>query len=96
MLNKLAVFLLTLTALSGCGYKGALYIPDAPTQNSPPPSDVSSDASFEASFDASYNKSEQASNGQNTVFHFVSGSAPKTPLMNTPMIAPITKFGDSN
>jgi predicted small lipoprotein YifL len=92
VLNKLAVFLLTLTALSGCGYKGALYIPDAPSQNSPPPSDVSSDASF----DASYNKSEQAFNGQNTVSHFVSGSAPKTPLMNTPMIAPITKFGDSN
>ena len=38
VLNKLAVFLLILTALSGCGYKGALYIPDAPTQNSPPPS----------------------------------------------------------
>ena len=92
MLNKLAVFLLTLTALSGCGYKGALYIPDAPSQNSPPPSDVSSDASF----DASYSKKKQASNSQNTVSHFVSGSAPKTPLMNTPMIAPITKFGDSN
>ncbi|WP_269518514.1 LPS translocon maturation chaperone LptM [Alteromonas sp. BMJM2] len=92
MLNKLAVLLLTLTALGGCGYKGALYIPDAPSQNTPPSSDVSSDASF----DASYNKSEQASNGQNTVSHFVSGSAPKTPLTNTPMIAPITKFGDSN
>jgi predicted small lipoprotein YifL len=88
VLNKLAVFLLTLTALSGCGYKGALYIPDAPPQNSPPPSDVSSDASN--------SKKKQASNSQNTVSHFVSGSAPKIPLMNTPMIAPITKFGDSN
>lgn len=87
MLNKLAVFLLTLTALSGCGYKGALYLPDAPPQNSPPPSDVSSDASFDAS---------DSKNSQNTVSHFVSGSAPKTPVMNTPMIAPITKFGDSN
>ncbi len=92
MLNKLAVFLLTLTALSGCGYKGALYLPDAPPQNSPPPSDVSS----EASFDASDSKKKQAYNSQNTVSHFVSGSAPKTPVMNTPMIAPITKFGDSN
>ncbi|MEQ3638742.1 MAG: lipoprotein [Alteromonas sp.] len=87
MLNKLAVFLLTLSALSGCGYKGALYLPDAPPQNSPPPSDVSSDASFDAS---------DSKNSQNTVSHFVSGSAPKTPVMNTPMIAPITKFGDSN
>ena len=32
--KKSVVFLLTLTALSGCGYKGALYIPEAPTQNS--------------------------------------------------------------
>ena len=87
MLNKLAVFLLTLSALSGCGYKGALYLPDAPPQNSPPPSDVSSDASFDAS---------DSKNSQNTVSHFVSGSAPKTPVINTPMIAPITKFGDSN
>ena len=87
MLNKLAVFLLTLSALSGCGYKGALYLPDAPPQNSPPPSDVSSDASFDAS---------DSKNSQNTVSHFVSGSARKTPVMNTPMIAPITKFGDSN
>jgi predicted small lipoprotein YifL len=87
VLNKLAVFLLTLSALSGCGYKGALYLPDAPPQNSPPPSDVSSDASFDAS---------DSKNSQNTVSHFVSGSAPKTPVMNTPMIAPITKFGDSN
>tara|TARA_A200000159_G_scaffold38356_4_gene34721 strand:- start:1136 stop:1399 length:264 start_codon:yes stop_codon:yes gene_type:complete len=87
VLNKLAVFLLALSALSGCGYKGALYLPDAPPQNSPPPSDVSSDASFDAS---------DSKNSQNTVSHFVSGSAPKTPVMNTPMIAPITKFGDSN
>ncbi|WP_334058666.1 LPS translocon maturation chaperone LptM [Alteromonas sp. S005] len=33
MLKKSVVFLLTLTALCGCGYKGALYIPDAPAQN---------------------------------------------------------------
>ena len=88
MLNKLVVLLLTLTALGGCGYKGALYIPDAPTQNSPPSSDISSDAS--------YYEEKQASNSQDTVSQFVSGSAPKTTLMNTPMIAPITKFGDSN
>jgi len=35
VLKKLVVFLVTLTALCGCGYKGALYIPDAPTQNTP-------------------------------------------------------------
>jgi predicted small lipoprotein YifL len=35
VLKKSVVFLLTLTALCGCGYKGALYIPDAPEQNSP-------------------------------------------------------------
>jgi predicted small lipoprotein YifL len=35
VLKKSVVFLLTLTALCGCGYKGALYIPDAPVQNSP-------------------------------------------------------------
>ena len=95
MLNKLAFFLLTLTALGGCGYKGALYIPDAPTQNSPPPSDTSSDASSDAS-DASYDKNEQASNSQNTVSHFVSGSAPRTAPMNTFIIAPLTKLGDSH
>ena len=31
--KKSVVFLLTLTALCGCGYKGALYIPEAPAQN---------------------------------------------------------------
>ena len=33
VLKKSVVFLLTLTALCGCGYKGALYIPEAPAQN---------------------------------------------------------------
>ncbi|WP_394223440.1 lipoprotein [Alteromonas gracilis] len=44
MLKKSVVFLLTLTALCGCGYKGALYIPEAPAQNTsaePAPSDAS-------------------------------------------------------
>ena len=33
VLKKSVVFLLTLTALCGCGYKGALYIPETPEQN---------------------------------------------------------------
>lgn len=33
--KKSVIFLLTLTALGGCGYKGALYIPEAPVQNEP-------------------------------------------------------------
>ncbi len=33
VLKKSVVFLLMLTALYGCGYKGALYIPEAPKQN---------------------------------------------------------------
>jgi len=33
VLKKSVVFLLTLIALCGCGYKGALYIPEAPAQN---------------------------------------------------------------
>ncbi|AUC86944.1 hypothetical protein GTW09_10920 [Alteromonas hispanica] len=61
VLNKLAVFLLTLTALSGCGYKGALYIPDAPTQNSPPPSS------------ATQGDSEQGPNTKSTAPASISG-----------------------
>ncbi|WP_420934651.1 LPS translocon maturation chaperone LptM [Alteromonas sp. A081] len=84
MLNKLAVFLLALTTLSGCGYKGALYIPDAPSQIPPPSSDLSSD------------ESEQTPNNQTTV----SDSVPKTTLINTSITAPIkmplTKLGDPN
>ena len=46
VLKKSVVFLVTLTALCGCGYKGALYIPDAPAQNAPSetPSDNASGA----------------------------------------------------
>lgn len=88
MLNKLAVFLLALTTLSGCGYKGALYIPDAPSQIPPPSSDLSSDVSSD--------ESEQTPNNQTTV----SDSVPKTTLINTSITAPIkmplTKLGDPN
>ncbi|WP_232363092.1 LPS translocon maturation chaperone LptM [Alteromonas mediterranea] len=44
MLKKSVVFLLTLTALGGCGYKGALYIPEAPAQNTPAEPAPSEDA----------------------------------------------------
>ncbi|AEA96353.1 hypothetical protein MADE_1001020 [Alteromonas mediterranea DE] len=44
VLKKSVVFLLTLTALGGCGYKGALYIPEAPAQNTPAEPAPSEDA----------------------------------------------------
>lgn len=92
MLNKLAVLLLTLTALSGCGYKGALYIPDEPSQNTPPSSNATLDASFEDSFE----KNDQASNTQSTALKFVASSTRRATLINTPLTSPLTKFGDSN
>lgn len=35
MLKKWAVLVLSAMVLCGCGYKGALYIPQAPEQTSP-------------------------------------------------------------
>lgn len=35
MLKKSVFLVFLLSVLSGCGYKGALYIPDAPEQNAP-------------------------------------------------------------
>ncbi|WP_412724019.1 LPS translocon maturation chaperone LptM [Alteromonas sp. D210916BOD_24] len=35
MLRKSVLFVLTLAMLGGCGYKGALYIPEAPSANTP-------------------------------------------------------------
>lgn len=35
VLKKCVVLTVIAMALTGCGYKGALYIPDAPSQNTP-------------------------------------------------------------
>ena len=52
VLKKSVVFLLTLSALCGCGYKGALYIPDAPAQNTSAEPASSNNAEAEASSSA--------------------------------------------
>ncbi|WP_438823656.1 LPS translocon maturation chaperone LptM [Alteromonas sp. S015] len=54
MLKKSVVFLLTLTALCGCGYKGALYIPEAPAQNTS--AEPASSENSEADADSDINK----------------------------------------
>lgn len=51
VLKKSVVFLLTLTALGGCGYKGALYIPEAPAQNTPAEPAPSENADADSSSD---------------------------------------------
>jgi len=35
VLKKSVFLVFSLSVLSGCGYKGALYIPDTPEQNAP-------------------------------------------------------------
>ncbi|MBT3135107.1 lipoprotein [Alteromonas sp. ALT199] len=52
VLKKSVVFLLTFTALCGCGYKGALYIPDAPAQNTSTEPTSSENAEVDASTSA--------------------------------------------
>ena len=54
VLKKSVVFLLTLTALCGCGYKGALYIPEAPAQNTS--AEPASSENSEAGADSDINK----------------------------------------